>query len=325
VTGAYAPQRGRCAAAAAPARERELAGQLSLSPRGELAGQLAGGGGRSVRFVRRAGALVGFGAGLAVGRGALWVLGPDLGRPALQRVNARGRSVATAGGAAPLASVAVTAGFAGFPTGGAWRSTAVACGGLGLAGLVDDLAGERAGSGGPRGLAGHLGALRRGSVTTGMVKVVAGAASGIAAAATLGRPATAIDVVEGGAVVALAANLGNLLDRAPGRTTKVALLAGAVLAAAARLPSGPAFALGATAATLGQDLGETLMLGDTGANLVGAALGVALADQSGRGGRRVALVALLGLTLASERWSFSRVIDDTPLLAWLDGVGRRTI
>jgi hypothetical protein len=252
------------------------------------------------------------------------VLGPDLARPQLQRVNGRGRAVATAAGLAPLASVAVVGGLSWFPAGGAWRSTAVACGGLGLAGLVDDLAGERGGSGGARGLAGHLGALRQGRFTTGMVKVVVGAASGAGAVAALGRPTTALGVVEGGAVVALAANLGNLLDRAPGRTTKAALLAGAALAAAGRLPSGPAFALGATAATLGQDLGETVMLGDTGANLVGAALGVALAGQSGRAGRRFALVTLLGLTLASERWSFSQVIERTPPLAWLDGLGRRS-
>lgn len=267
-------------------------------------------------------ATVWFCAGLAVGAVALRVLRPVVDRPELRRVNATGRTVATAGGLAPLASVLVVAGAIGRQERGAWRATAVACGGLGLAGLVDDLVGERGGTGGPRGLAGHLGRLRQGQVTTGMLKVAAGALSGIGAAAASAGPRHAVEVVEAGAVVALAANLGNLLDRAPGRTTKVALLAAAELLADGRLPAGPAFAVGATAATLGQDLGEMVMLGDTGANLVGAALGVALVDQLGRNGRRAALLALVGLTLASERWSFSTAIARTPLLSWMDELGR---
>ena len=263
-----------------------------------------------------------FSAGLAAGSATLWALGPDISRPALRRVNARGRPVATAGGLAPLAALSGAAALNGLRRGAAWRAVAVACGGLGVAGLVDDIAGEHAGSGGARGLGGHLTELFRGRPTTGMVKVVAGAASGVAAAASLAPTPGLQAAVESGAVVALAANLGNLLDRAPGRTTKVALLATAGLLAAGRLPPAVAFATGATAATLPDDLGERVMLGDTGANLVGAALGVAVADRFGATGRRAALAALLGLTLASERWSFSRVIAETRPLAWADELGR---
>jgi len=264
-----------------------------------------------------------FGAGTAVGAGALWTLGPDLARPGLQRVNARGRSVPTAGGLAPLASVLATAGLTGGRRRAAWRATAVACGGLGAAGLIDDVVGPRGGAGGPRGLGGHLGELRRGRLTTGTVKVAAGALSGVAAVAALPGPRGPFGALEGGAVIALAANLGNLLDRAPGRTTKVALAAAAALLVTGRLPAGPAFAAGAAAATLPQDLAEKVMLGDTGANLVGAALGVALVDRFGPRGRHTALAALLGLTLASERWSFSSAIAATPPLAWADGLGRQ--
>lgn len=188
--------------------------------------------------------------------------------------------------------------------------------------MVDDVAGERQGTGGARGLGGHLSELRRGRVTTGMVKVGVGALSGVGAVMALGQPLGRLATFEGGAVIALAANLGNLLDRAPGRTTKAALVGATALLAAGRLPSGPAFAVGATAATLGQDLGERVMLGDTGANLVGAALGVALVDGLGPLGRRVALITLVALTLASERWSFSRAIAASPPLDWADRLGR---
>jgi len=233
--------------------------------------------------------------------------------------------VATAGGLAPLASVFGVVTATGFRPQGAWRATAVACGGLGLAGLVDDAAGDPSGDGGPRGLAGHLGEMRRMRVTTGAVKVVAGAVSGMVAVVALPGASGPLLVLEGGAVIALAANLGNLLDRAPGRTTKAALMAGTALLATDRLPVGPAFALGATAATLGADLDEKVMLGDTGANLVGAALGVALVDRLGARGRHVALATLMGLTLASERWSFSRVIAANQVLSRVDELGRRTL
>ena len=126
-----------------------------------------------------------------------------------------------------------------------------------------------------------------------------------------------------GAVVALAANLGNLLDRAPGRTTKVAIAATAGLLVADRLDPAPAFLIGALLATLPDDLGERTMLGDTGANLAGAAVGVALVLGLPPTGRAAALGVLAALSAASERWSFSRAIDRTPLLAALDRLGRR--
>ena len=65
------------------------------------------------------------------------------------------------------------------------------------------------------------------------------------------------------------------------------------------------------------------MLGDTGANSAGALLGTALVQRSGRRGRLAALAVLAGLTLASERVSFTKVIESTPGLRELDAFGRR--
>ena len=64
------------------------------------------------------------------------------------------------------------------------------------------------------------------------------------------------------------------------------------------------------------------MLGDTGANAAGALLGTALLDGTGRRGRLAALAVLAGLTLASERVSFTRVIESTPVLREIDAWGR---
>ena len=54
------------------------------------------------------------------------------------------------------------------------------------------------------------------------------------------------------------------------------------------------------------------MLGDAGANALGALLGVALAARTGPAGRAAALAGLVALTAASEKVSFTRSSSDTP-------------
>jgi len=53
------------------------------------------------------------------------------------------------------------------------------------------------------------------------------------------------------------------------------------------------------------------------------ALGTSLACHPSRAVRAGAALSGIGLILASEKVSFSRVIADTPVLAALDGLGRR--
>ena len=134
----------------------------------------------------------------------------------------------------------------------------------------------------------------------------------------------ALDTLVGGAVVAGAANLANLLDLRPGRALKATVIAAAPLLAAPSRPGAAqaAAAAGAALGVLRPDLAGTAMLGDTGANAAGALLGTALLARTGRRGRLVALVVLAALTLASEKVSFTRVIESTPGLRELDAWGR---
>ena len=198
-----------------------------------------------------------------------------------------------------------------------WRaSAAIAFGGAGAAalGAYDDLAG----SGDRRGFRGHLGALRHGEVTTGAVKLGGIGVTGIISAALAGgAPA---DVVINAGLVAGGANLLNLFDLRPGRAIKVAATSGALLGAAGQ--DAAAVPLGAALALLPEDLGERAMLGDAGANALGAMLGAAAAGLP-RTGRVALLSGIIALTAASEKVSFTKVIERTPALHWLDMLGRR--
>jgi UDP-N-acetylmuramyl pentapeptide phosphotransferase/UDP-N-acetylglucosamine-1-phosphate transferase len=133
-------------------------------------------------------------------------------------------------------------------------------------------------------------------------------------------------VIADALLIALAANLGNLLDRAPGRTIKVALVAYVPVAVALGTGAvGIAVApvMGAALGVLPEDLRERLMLGDTGANVLGAVLGVAVVLGTSRTTRNGVIIALIVLNLVAEFVSFSRVIDRVPPLRWFDRLGGR--
>lgn len=228
---------------------------------------------------------------------------------ALQRENYTGRAVTLIEGPALVVGL-VTAGTHGAAYG-------MAAAGAGGVGLLDDVAG----SGSSKGLRGHLRALRRGEVTTGTMKVVGLGATGLSTAVLLdGRRARIVRTLAGGMLVAGAANLANLFDLRPGRALKVAALVGLPLVATGSASA--ASIAGAGVAVLPDDLAGRSMMGDTGANALGAALGAAMVERSGLRGRLAALTVVVGLTLASEKVSFSSVIADTPVLRELDAWGR---
>ena len=201
---------------------------------------------------------------------------------------------------------------------------AVAGGGALGFGVLDDLAG----SGKRRGLKGHLGALAHGEVTTGSVKLAGLAATGLAGGLLLGGRRS--DVLVNAGLIAGGANLLNLFDLRPGRAVKVAALSAGLIAAGGA--GGPdrsaglaavAAPLGAGLALLPEDLAERAMLGDAGANALGAMLGAAAAGSLPRPARVGLLAGIAALTVASEKVSFTKVIERTPALRKLDMLGRR--
>ncbi|MBV8160843.1 MAG: hypothetical protein JO265_07970 [Acidimicrobiia bacterium] len=270
--------------------------------------------------------------GVATGWAVRSFLGPVFALPQLARQNYRGHTVATAAGVVvPIAALLVEGARAflasldvGHHVTPARALVLLAGVGFGLLGLIDDLVG----TGHARGFRGHLGELARGRLTTGGLKLVGGIAVGLVVAGVPDAHAPGRLLVDA-AVVALAANLANQLDRRPGRTTKVAVVAFAAFAALVATTSSRdvveavAVAVGATVALLLDDLRERFMLGDVGANAVGASLGAGVVLAISFPARLGVLVGLAVLNVVGELSSFTRLIDAVPPLRALDRAGRR--
>jgi UDP-N-acetylmuramyl pentapeptide phosphotransferase/UDP-N-acetylglucosamine-1-phosphate transferase len=185
-------------------------------------------------------------------------------------------------------------------------------------GAYDDLAGHTH----ARGLRGHAAALRAGVVTSGLVKMAG--LTVVAALSAPTRPRRLANVAVDTVLVAGSANLVNLLDLRPGRALKVVAAVSVPLALGRETSSEMAAgAVGVTLACLPGDLDERQMLGDCGANALGAAVGWSLAMRLRGAARLAAAGVVVGLTVASERVSFSRLIDRAPALAAIDRWGRQ--
>jgi len=192
--------------------------------------------------------------------------------------------------------------------------------GLGALGFADDLWGSEQ----SRGFRGHLRALlTRGQVTTGLVKALGGIVLGVGVSKVL-LAATWPDAVLDGATIALCANALNLLDLRPGRAGAAFLLLSVpLLALQLRGGAVPPLAAVWIPALLvyERDARARAMLGDTGSNLLGGALGLAvLLTFPALVARLAVLAACVALHVVAERASLSRIIEGVPLLRRLDGM-----
>ncbi|MCJ7652844.1 MAG: hypothetical protein MUO75_03965 [Actinobacteria bacterium] len=194
--------------------------------------------------------------------------------------------------------------------------------GMCFLGLIDDLLGSRDAAG----FKGHVKEAIRGRFTSGFLKALGGFLLAVAASAPFSQHIW--ELFLNGALIALCANLFNLLDVRPGRALKIffPLLAG-MIALNWRLEN--AFipyllSVGAVAIVLFPgDIRGKFMLGDSGSNVLGATIGLGIAVGAGLWWRLGVLVLLVCLNLLSEKYSFSRIISKNRVLNWLDSLGRK--
>lgn len=189
---------------------------------------------------------------------------------------------------------------------------ALAAAGFGLLGLIDD----RWGTSEFKGLRGHFKALLRGRMTTGLLKAAGGAALAAGLAFWSFRDLRAVPAA---LLIALCANLFNLLDLRPLRALKVFWLLSLPL-----LAFGPALLWQTGAMTLPYaplEARRRLMLGDTGANLLGGLLGFSAALALPTVAQAVLAALLIALHGWAERHSLSRWIESRDWARALDRWG----
>jgi UDP-GlcNAc:undecaprenyl-phosphate GlcNAc-1-phosphate transferase len=194
-------------------------------------------------------------------------------------------------------------------------------------GLIDDtLAPDRSDESGrplQRGWRGHGAAVLRGEPSTGALKAAGSLGLALFTMSYLGLSNGRWLLAA--AVLVLATNAFNLLDLRPGRSTKAFVLLGVGLG----IGSGavrPLWSLGLFVAPAliagGYDLRERSMLGDTGANLLGALAGLWLVLTLSGTGQLVALALLAAITVYGELRSISALVERIPGLRELDSWGR---
>lgn len=199
--------------------------------------------------------------------------------------------------------------------------------GMGLAGLCDDLLKTDK----EKGFRGHFAQLLRGKLTSGALKAITGLVFGFIFTSglwILGQTGWLM-LIPQTLVVALSTNSINLFDLRPGRAVKFFLFLSALffLLLEVRGVEGPYFrflypVIGGLFAYLPVDIKAHGMLGDTGANFLGALLGAVVVLTKDEFLLWFALLFFLFLQLSAEKFSFSQVIEGNRVLRFLDQLGR---
>jgi hypothetical protein len=201
-------------------------------------------------------------------------------------------------------------------------------------GLLDDWVGDHF----AKGFRGHLRFLYRGILTTGGIKMIGIGLLSLFTALSLywDGAQSLLHIIAATCVMALTANFLNLFDLRPGRAGKVYLLG--LLLALVSLALSPLLSLawpdicalmlaglGPLLAVWRFDLGEEGMLGDAGANSMGAFLGFIFATALPVWLLLPLAVVLLAFNIALERVSFSDLVQDNKVLRYLDSLGRKDV
>ena len=189
--------------------------------------------------------------------------------------------------------------------------------GFGTLGLIDDIFGTREAGG----FGGHFGLLKKGKVSTGLLKAVLGGIMSLVLGGIIAnfRPA---ETFLNGIVISLSANLLNLLDLRPGRAVScfwVGLLATVAVKGGSPSLRHDLIPIIVPAVWLTMlDRSAKVMLGDAGSNLLGAVLGLTIVYSSSLPVKLVLVASMIGVHIFAERYSISKLIESNRILRRVD-------
>ncbi|MGN7468841.1 UDP-N-acetylmuramyl pentapeptide phosphotransferase [Brevibacillus sp. SAFN-007a] len=282
--------------------------------------------------------IVGIAWPLVLQRPLLTLCSGILAKKRMIRPNYRGEQVLTAGGLVLVASTAVTIltqlvllTLAAAPREMLLHGLLLAGGMAAMAwwGWIDDKAGDQV----TKGFRGHFAVLwRERRVTSGMGKLLGGGLTAVSVSLFVSVGFWPWLLACG--LLAISPNILNLFDLRPGRAIKVfwllMMLAVVVSVFATKADAGEPLAvwlfllpvLVASMLFFPHDAGGRIMLGDTGANTLGFAIGYTYVTVAPLFWQAVFLTGFVAIQVAAEFVSFSRLIDKQAWLSRLDQWGR---
>jgi UDP-N-acetylmuramyl pentapeptide phosphotransferase/UDP-N-acetylglucosamine-1-phosphate transferase len=257
-----------------------------------------------------------------------WTLRNLARQPLLRRRNYRGEEVIGSAGLAIVGASLLGWLLLGWREELRWQESALLMATafwFSVLGLMDDIAGETQ----VKGWRGHFSTLlKERRLTMGMVKAIGGGVGALILSAwvmgVLGQFRWERWLL-GAMVIALSANALNLLDVRPSRALKGFWLLSLLGVGATRGDGWLAFVplWASTLAYAPDDFRRKAMLGDAGANPLGACFGIWVALRWSLTAQVLLLLVLIAFHLYAERRSLTADIERVALLRWLDRWGVR--
>lgn len=190
---------------------------------------------------------------------------------------------------------------------------------IGLIGLLDDLIGDKD----TKGLKGHIRSFFKANLTTGAIKAFLGLFIALVVSSFISDDF--LSFIVNGLLIGLFTNFINLFDLRPGRASKVFFIISLLLLVFNLGKENNYIILsiyGILVPYISLDLKAKVMMGDTGANVLGYTLGIMFAVNYGMKIKVVVLIILILIHLLAEKISFSKIIEENKFLRYLDNMGR---
>ncbi|HHV39165.1 MAG TPA: phospho-N-acetylmuramoyl-pentapeptide-transferase, partial [Tepidimicrobium sp.] len=182
---------------------------------------------------------------------------------------------------------------------------------MGLVGLLDDLIGDNK----TKGFKGHIGSILRADLSTGAIKAITGFT--VALFVSIVTTNTIIEIIINMLIIALFTNLVNLFDLRPGRASKLFILISIIMLYTSFIKHFNFLLFsfyGILLVYIPMDLNERAMMGDVGSNALGVTLGIFCFLTHSLSIKYLYLLVLIVTHIASERVSFSKIIEDNKIL-----------